>query len=109
MPRTRPPIKARPGGTRRARGRAAGANDVALGSAAAGAGPQPGPRPVRGRRLGRYRNATGRNREVVALAGVDGSVLVVDRDAAGGGEQRLLAHLAADEPRATPSSSAGTT
>jgi hypothetical protein len=36
---------------------------------------------------------------VVALAGADGSVLVVDRDVAGGGEQRLLAHLAADEPR----------
>jgi len=48
--------------------------------------------------LGRYADAEGRAREVVALPGAMGSVLVVDRDAATLGDRRLVAHLASDEP-----------
>jgi hypothetical protein len=50
------------------------------------------------RELDRYTDAMGRPREVVALPGSVGSVLVVDRDAATLGEGLLVAHLAADEP-----------
>jgi len=50
------------------------------------------------RALDRYTNSQGRPREVVALPGLAGSVLIVDRDAATLGERRLVAHLAADEP-----------
>jgi len=48
--------------------------------------------------LARYTDAEGRPREVLALPGHAGSVLVVDRDATTLGDRRLLAHLAADEP-----------
>ena len=48
--------------------------------------------------LARYVDAQGRAREVVAQAGFQGSVLVVDRDAATLGDRRLVAHLCADEP-----------
>jgi hypothetical protein len=48
--------------------------------------------------LGRYTNATGRTREVIAGQRGDGSVLVMDRDALTLGDRRLVAHLAADEP-----------
>jgi hypothetical protein len=47
--------------------------------------------------LGRY-VADGRLREVFTQPGAAGSVLVVDRDVAGDGEERLVAHLGADEP-----------
>jgi hypothetical protein len=50
------------------------------------------------RGLDRYVDARGRLREVVALPGMGGSVLVVDRDAATLGERLLVAHLGADEP-----------
>jgi len=50
------------------------------------------------RELDRYTDAMGRPRELVALPGSAGSVLVVDRDAATLGEGLLIAHLAADEP-----------
>lgn len=50
------------------------------------------------RALGGYVDLTGRAREIVALAGAAGTVLVVDRDAVTFGERRLVAHLAADEP-----------
>jgi hypothetical protein len=50
------------------------------------------------RPLGRYANPLGRPRELVALPGAWGSVLVVDRDAATLGDRRLVAHLDADEP-----------
>lgn len=57
---------------------------------------------VRGRSgldaLGRYINATGREREVIAGRRGDGCVLVVDRDALTLGDRRLVAQLAADEP-----------
>jgi hypothetical protein len=54
---------------------------------------------LRGRRsLGRYCDWRGRSREIVAVAGAGGSVLVLDRDAITLGDRRLLAHLAADEP-----------
>jgi hypothetical protein len=48
--------------------------------------------------LGRYTDPLGHPREVVALPGAWGSVLVVDRDAATLGDRRLIAHLDADEP-----------
>jgi hypothetical protein len=50
-------------------------------------------------RLGRYVDREGRVREVVSLPGAERSTLVVDRDAATGSDLRLVAHLAADEPR----------
>ena len=49
-------------------------------------------------RLARYMRPDGLVREVLALPGVSGSRLVVDRLAGGLGDSRLLAHLAADEP-----------
>jgi hypothetical protein len=48
--------------------------------------------------LGRYSDAQGRLRQVVALPGAGGSVLVVDRDATTLCDRRLVAHLAPDEP-----------
>jgi hypothetical protein len=48
--------------------------------------------------LGRYLDGEGRLRQVVALPGAGGSVLVVDRDATTLCDRRLVAHLAADEP-----------
>jgi hypothetical protein len=48
--------------------------------------------------LGRYADGEGHAREVVALSGAMGSVLVVDRDASTLGDARLLAHLSSDEP-----------
>jgi len=52
----------------------------------------------RARRLGRYPDPSGRTREVVCRAGSGGSLLVIDRDATTREEQRLVAHLGADEP-----------
>lgn len=49
-------------------------------------------------RLGTYRDDHGRLRELVALNGHAGSVLLVDRDAATLCDRLLLAHLAHDEP-----------
>jgi hypothetical protein len=48
--------------------------------------------------LGRYADTEGHAREVVALPGALGSVLVVDRDSSTLGDVRLLAHLSSDEP-----------
>lgn len=48
--------------------------------------------------LGRYPDTQGRLRQVVALPGAGGSVLVVDRDATTLCDRRLVAHLAPDEP-----------
>jgi hypothetical protein len=48
--------------------------------------------------LARYLDTDGRVRELFALQGHGGSVLVVDRDAATLCDRRLLAHLSADEP-----------
>lgn len=53
---------------------------------------------TRARRLGRYPDPSGRTREVVCRAGSGGSLLVIDRDATTLDEQRLVAHLGADEP-----------
>lgn len=50
-------------------------------------------------RLADYRDESGRAREVIAASGASGSVLVIDRDAATLRDRRLVAHLAADEPR----------
>jgi hypothetical protein len=47
--------------------------------------------------LGRYTDDCGRQREVVCRAGANGSRLVIDRLASTLGDQRLVAHLAADE------------
>jgi hypothetical protein len=54
---------------------------------------------VAGSPLAGYVDAEGRARELFALPGHDGSVLVLDRDAATLCDRRLVAHLAADEPR----------
>lgn len=48
--------------------------------------------------LASYPDLDGRIRELVALPGSGGSVLVLDRDAATLCDRRLVAHLAADEP-----------
>jgi hypothetical protein len=48
--------------------------------------------------LGRYLDPDVGQRQVVALPGARGSMLVVDRDASTLGDWRLVAHLAADEP-----------
>jgi len=48
--------------------------------------------------LARYSDSHGRPREVLTHPGPQGSVLVIDRDAATRGDRRLVAHLAADEP-----------
>jgi hypothetical protein len=50
--------------------------------------------------LGRYVSLRGHLREIVALPGHAGSLLVLDCDAVTHGDRRLVAHLAADEPRA---------
>lgn len=49
--------------------------------------------------LAGYIDAEGRARELVVLPASAGSVLVLDRDAATLRDRRLVAHLAADEPR----------
>jgi hypothetical protein len=49
--------------------------------------------------LASYRDAQGRARDLLALPGHGGSVLVLDRDATTLRDRRLVAHLAADEPR----------
>ena len=56
-------------------------------------------RPARARRICRYRDDHGRQRELVAQAGSKGSVLVIDRGFGVRSDERLLAPLAADEPR----------
>ena len=53
----------------------------------------------RSRRLARYLDGSGRPREVISRPGLDGSVLVVDREADTRGDRRLVAHLGGDEPR----------
>jgi hypothetical protein len=53
----------------------------------------------RSTRLACYRDEQGRARDLLALPGYGGSVLVLDRDAATLCDRRLVAHLAADEPR----------
>ena len=50
-------------------------------------------------RLAGYRDEQGRARDLLALPGYGGSVLVLDRDATTLCDRRLVAHLAADEPR----------
>jgi hypothetical protein len=50
-------------------------------------------------RLASYSDEQGRPRELLALPGHGGSVLVLDRDAATLCDRRLIAHLAADEPQ----------
>lgn len=52
----------------------------------------------RDRVLTRYTPFTGTLREVVAVEGAGGCTLVIDRDISTGLDQRLVAHLAPDEP-----------
>jgi hypothetical protein len=59
--------------------------------------PRTGPRPFPSR-LGGYTNRSGALREIVCVSGDGGSRLVVDRETMTGGDMRLVAHLAADEP-----------
>ena len=55
------------------------------------------PRRRRTRVVRRYQDERG-SRELVARPAAHGSLLLVDRDSRGGGDERLVAHLAADEP-----------
>jgi hypothetical protein len=48
--------------------------------------------------LERYANWSGCGREVISRPGAEGTTLVVDRDASTLSDERLVAHLAADEP-----------
>jgi hypothetical protein len=48
--------------------------------------------------LARYADDSGRSRELFAIPGLGGSVLLIDRDAATLCDRRLVAHLAPDEP-----------
>lgn len=50
------------------------------------------------RRLARYPDSDGRDREVVAIPGAAESLLVIDRHADRRDDERLVAHIAADEP-----------
>jgi hypothetical protein len=50
-------------------------------------------------RLAGYHDEQGRARDLIALPGQGGSVLVLDRDAETLCDRRLIAHLAADEPQ----------
>jgi hypothetical protein len=54
-------------------------------------------RSARDQLLEQYIDDHGHAREVIARAGAAGSTLVIDRERAGGGDQRLVAHLGADE------------
>lgn len=47
-----------------------------------------------------YLDAAGRARDLLSCEGAAGSTLVIDRDRATRSDRRLVAHLAADEPRA---------
>ncbi len=89
-PRSTRPARPRPGRS----ARESKARSTSLPTRAEGRAPR------RSRRLGRYADTRGCLREVVVQAGAAGSLLVVDRDAATGRDGRLVAHLAADEPRA---------
>ena len=67
--------------------------------------PRAAPRATCGARdpLGRYIGTDGRPRELVAIDGQAGSVLVIDRDAITLADRRLVAHIAADEPASNAS------
>jgi hypothetical protein len=54
---------------------------------------------TRSTRVASYRDKQGRARDLLALPGYGGSVLVLDRDAATLGDRKLVAHLAPDEPQ----------
>lgn len=60
--------------------------------------PNPRHTRLRGAPLASYLGPDGRARELLALPGHAGSVLVLDRDAATLCDRRLVAHLASDEP-----------
>jgi len=52
----------------------------------------------RARVLASYLDAAGRERQLIAVRGIAGSTLVVDRDGETGSDGRLIAHLGDDEP-----------
>ncbi len=60
--------------------------------------PKPSRRRARDPQLACFLDDHGRPRELVCQPGADGTLLVVDRDAATRRDSRLLAHLSADEP-----------
>jgi hypothetical protein len=49
--------------------------------------------------LAHYTDRHGRSREIIARPTIAGSLLVLDRDVASGGDDRLVAHLAVAEPK----------
>ena len=52
--------------------------------------------------LGAYTNDGGRRREVIVTNAAGGSTLVIDRDALTRLDERLVAHIPADEPAENP-------
>ena len=52
--------------------------------------------------LGTYTNDGGRRREVIVTNAAGGSTLVIDRDALTRLDERLVAHIPADEPAINP-------
>ncbi len=52
--------------------------------------------------LGIYARPDGHEREIISTPGADGSTLVIDRDALTHSDERLVAHLPADEPVENP-------
>lgn len=52
-----------------------------------------------GTRIGELRTVAGPPRELIERPGAAGSRLIIDRDSSTGSDERLIAHLAADEPR----------
>ncbi len=52
--------------------------------------------------LGAYTNENGRKREVISTNAAGGSTLVIDRDALTRLDERLVAHIPADEPAVNP-------
>ncbi len=91
-----PPVVSSPPPTRRRRAsrRASHARPLSHSSNT----PRRGNEMPAGRPLAGYLDDAGRRRELLALPGHGGSVLVLDRDAATLCDRRLVAHLAADEP-----------
>ncbi|MCW3033718.1 MAG: hypothetical protein JWM60_2063, partial [Solirubrobacterales bacterium] len=74
------------------------ATPTICGDIARSAGRAPADRRPRSRVLRRYRDEDGVTRELIARPAANGTVLVIDRDLLDGGEERLIAHLAFDEP-----------
>jgi hypothetical protein len=74
------------------------ATTTSRGASSAAAPRRPTESRRRARVLRRYGDEHGATRELIARPGASGTVLVLDRDLLSGDDERLIAHLAADEP-----------